>query len=64
MRGVTFNLKDNLDVNKIGLIAQEVEKIVPEVVIEGNTDEKIKSVAYSSLVGLLVEAINPKQISI
>ena len=57
MRGVTFNLKDNLDVNKIGLIAQEVEKIVPEVVIEGNTDEKIKSVAYSSLVGLLVEAI-------
>jgi len=57
MRGVSFNMKDNPDIAKIGLIAQEVEKIVPQVVITDNSDDKIKSVAYSSLVGLLIEAI-------
>ena len=39
------------------LIAQEVEAIIPEAVIEDSTEDKIKSVAYSSLVGLLIEAI-------
>ena len=40
----------------MGLIAQEVELIVPEVV---NTDSEtsIKSIEYQNLVGLLVEAI-------
>jgi hypothetical protein len=41
---------------KMGLIAQEVELIIPEVV---HTDETttMKSIEYGSLVGLLVEAI-------
>ena len=38
----------------IGLISQEVELIVPEVVYEY---DGVKSIAYSNLVGLLVEAI-------
>jgi hypothetical protein len=43
----------------LGLIAQEVEKIVPEVV---KTDEKgFKSVEYSKLVALLLEAIKEQQ---
>jgi hypothetical protein len=57
LRGVSFNMKDNLDLNKIGLIAQEVEKVIPEVVLTDKSSQQIKSVAYSSLVGLLVEAI-------
>ena len=44
----------------MGLIAQEVELIVPEVV---NTDSEttIKSIEYQNLVGLLVEAIKEQQ---
>jgi hypothetical protein len=57
MRGVYFNKKDTPDVRKIGLIAQEVEAIIPEAVTTDNTEEQIKSVAYGSLVGLLIEAI-------
>jgi len=59
----SFNWKDD-EVNEkagkqIGFIAQEVEKIYPEVV---NTDDKgIKSVSYSSLVAPLVEAIKEQQ---
>jgi hypothetical protein len=55
LRGVTFNWIDKSlgDKRNIGLIAQEVEKIIPEVV----TSEKYKSVNYGSIVGILVEAI-------
>ena len=54
LKGVKFNWKEN-DLPSLGLIAQEVEKVLPEVV---NTDsEDMKSINYSSLVSLLVEAI-------
>jgi hypothetical protein len=44
---------------QLGLIAQEVEKIVPEVV---NTDSQgYKSVSYDSLVPLLIEALKEQQ---
>lgn len=39
------------------MIAQEVEKIVPEVVYGNET----KSVAYGNIVGLLIEAIKEQQ---
>jgi hypothetical protein len=50
----------NLDDNKqIGLIAQQVEKVVPEVV---QTDkEGYKAVEYSKLIALLVEAIKQQE---
>ena len=51
LRGVIFD-KDG--VRGLGVIAQEVEKILPEVVIEG---EEYKSVAYGNIVGVLIEAI-------
>ena len=56
MRGVYFN-KSNDDSNKrhIGLIAQEVEKIIPEVIIE--SEDTGKSIAYGNLIGLLIEGI-------
>ena len=56
LRGVSFTRNDNEDKEKlhIGVIAQEVEQIIPEVVI---TNNEIKSVAYGNLVGILIEAV-------
>jgi hypothetical protein len=54
LRGVTFD-KDGK--NNIGVIAQEVQKILPQVVIEGDDENKTLSVAYGNIVGLLIEAV-------
>jgi hypothetical protein len=54
MRGVYF-IKGG--VTSTGVIAQEVEKVVPEVVYDG----EFKSVAYGNLVGILIEAIKELQ---
>ena len=51
LRGVTFD-KDGK--RGLGVIAQEVEKILPEVVMDG---EEYKSVAYGNIVGVLIEAV-------
>jgi hypothetical protein len=57
MRGVTYQWKapEKGDHLELGLIAQEVETIIPEVV-RTNSDG-FKSIAYSNLIPLLVEAI-------
>jgi len=56
LRGVEFDRIDKEDnTHEIGVIAQEVEEVIPEVVLT-NT-EGIKSVAYGNLVGLLIESI-------
>ena len=54
LRGVSFD-KDGL--RNVGLIAQEVREVIPEVVIEGKGEEKFLSVAYGNIVGVLIEAI-------
>jgi exonuclease VII small subunit len=57
MRGVTYNWLDKTKPqgNQIGVIAQEVEAIYPEFV---HTDDKgMKSVNYSQMVAVLIEAI-------
>ena len=55
IRGVTYDRKDMEGARHAGVIAQEVEAVLPEVV---STDEEgVKSVAYGNLVGLLVEAV-------
>ncbi len=54
LEGVSYTLKESGEAS-IGLIAQEVEKILPEVV---STDEEgYKSIAYGNIVALLIEAI-------
>ena len=50
MRGVTFTKDDKLS---SGIIAQELEKIAPELVHDG----EYKSIAYGNVVGYLIEAI-------
>ena len=57
MRGVTFERIDDEGRTSMGVIAQEIEKIIPEVVREDKSEEKIKSVAYGNMVGVLIEAI-------
>jgi hypothetical protein len=54
LRGVSYIRKEN-NQQSIGLIAQEVEKVIPEVVSENS--DGIKGVAYGNLVGILIEAI-------
>ena len=51
MRGVSFT-KDNK--KSSGVIAQELEKIAPELV---NNDSQFKAVAYGNITGYLIEAI-------
>ena len=57
MRGVFFDRKDNKQQRQTGVIAQEVEPFLPEVVRETKDEKKIKSVAYGNMVGVLIEAI-------
>jgi len=54
LRGVEFN-KIGEDIKSIGVIAQEIEKVIPEVVRED--DKGMKSVAYGNITGILIEAI-------
>jgi hypothetical protein len=54
LRGVEFN-KIGEDKKSVGVIAQEIEKILPEVV--RTDDEGMKSVAYGNVVGVLIEAV-------
>ena len=57
LRGVSF---DKNGESGIGVIAQEVQEILPEVVQDG----EYLSVAYGNIVGLLIEAIKEQQVQI
>lgn len=68
LRGVYFNwnqkafpAKEFTDKTEIGFIAQEVEKVLPEVVTKDKTPEEYRSVKYDKVVALLVEAIKEQQ---
>ena len=52
LRGVSYSRKDTKQ-KGIGVVAQEIEQILPEVVENG----EYKSVAYGNIVALLIEAI-------
>ena len=58
LRGVSFNWKST-GAKAVGVVAQEVEKVYPELV---NTDSKgIKSVQEGNLVAPLIEAVKAQQ---
>jgi len=58
LRGVEYNKIDNPE-KSIGVIAQEIEEVIPEVVREDN--EGMKSVAYGNITAVLIEAIKEQQ---
>lgn len=68
LRGVYFNWNKDAFPDRyfgaqdeLGFIAQEVEKVVPEIVTKENTKDEYRSVKYDKLVALLVEAIKEQQ---
>jgi hypothetical protein len=52
LRGVNYTWKEN-GKPAIGVIAQELEKVLPQLVKDG----EIKSVNYNGLIGVLIEAV-------
>jgi len=59
LRGVSFNYKKGGKAN-LGLIAQEVQAVIPEVV-SVNDATGFLGIGYNALIGLLVEAIKEQQ---
>ncbi len=55
LRGVTFNWKSNFQ-SSCGIIAQEVEKAIPEAVDDNNNND-YKTVDYSCIIGYLIEGV-------
>jgi hypothetical protein len=53
LSGVNYNII-NKPRKQIGVIAQEVEKVLPEVI---KNEGELKTVAYPNMVGLLIEAL-------
>ena len=54
LRGVTYTRDEK---ESIGVIAQEVEKILPEIVLTADDEMGTKSVDYSRLTAVLIEAV-------
>ena len=62
LTGVRYNWKNNTNQPSIGLIAQDVEEVIPEVVVE--MADGLKSVSYGNIVAVLIEAIKEQQVRI
>jgi hypothetical protein len=58
LRGVEFDRIDLEGRHQIGVIAQEVEEVFPDLVTENNG---IKSVSYGNITAILIEAIKDQQ---
>ena len=58
LRGVSFDWKDNSG-RSYGLIAQEVQEILPDVVTED--ENGFLGIKYTNMIGILVEAIKEQQ---
>jgi hypothetical protein len=60
LRGVTYNRTDSEDVRtKVGVIAQEIIEVLPEVVNQDN--DGMYNVSYGNITALLIEAIKEQQ---
>jgi len=60
LRGVSYNLKES-GKHEIGLIAEEVGAVVPEVVSYEENGKDARGVDYSRLTALLIEAVKEQQ---
>jgi len=62
LKPVSFTWKNNPETGtKLGLIAQDVQKIIPEVVHVGNDKEKSLGLSYSDLIPVLIKSIQQQQ---
>ena len=62
LKGVEYDRTDITEIHEVGLIAQEVEEIIPQLVSEDS--EGTKLVQYKNLTAVLVEAIKEQQAQI
>lgn len=65
LNGVSYQTLDKDEVH-FGLIAQETEKIIPEIILETNilgkdSDEIYKTIKYTEVIPLLIESIKEQQ---
>jgi hypothetical protein len=64
LKGITYKLKESGYIGT-GLIAQDLQKVLPEAVYEVNepekNDESYLAISYGNTVGLLVESIKEQQ---
>jgi len=63
LQPVSYDWKDNSGQHKIGLIAQEVKKIIPQVVIGDETKENL-GMNYAELVPVLINSVKELQAQI
>ena len=68
LKGVTYTFKIRWSENFTGLIAQDLEKVLPEAVyttididLNGDPEDEHLAIHYGNTVGLLVEAIKEQQ---
>lgn len=57
LRGVTYKRNDFNGNEQLGVIAQEVEEVLPQVVLTAKDDMRTKSVDYGRLTAVLIEAV-------
>lgn len=57
LRGISFTLKGASDQREVGLIAQDVQQVLPEAVRIVDNEHGYLGVSYPSVVSLLVEAV-------
>ena len=62
MNGVYYDWIDGHNAGSVGVIAQEMEQVLPEVVT--TNDKGLKTVSYGNIVGVLIEAIKEQQVRI
>ena len=60
---VTWEWKnDPINRSRFGLIAQDVRKILPELVEEGNDKDKMLSINYLGLLPVMIKAVQEQQV--
>ena len=58
LNGYTYTRTDrDSEFQQTGCVAQEVQAVLPEAVVTGEDEQQTLSIAYGSMVGLLVQAI-------
>jgi hypothetical protein len=60
LRGIVYDMKDHSASNQIGLIAEEVHAVVPNVVYR-DEDGEIAGVQYARLVAVLIEGMKTQE---
>jgi hypothetical protein len=63
LQGVSYDRKDD-GKREIGVVAEDVDKIMPEVVSRDPKTHEVQGVDYSRLAALLIEAVKTQQVEI